>query len=170
MKKIFWLIVLVMVLVPNVIFAKEKVKVYVFSKEECPYCKAAIEYLEELHKDNEEVFEIVEYQVYNKSWKADSYYETLLNKVAEIKKDNVQGVPYIVIGKNYSLNQFQESDEEPIKKAILSSYEDENDEDIVLKAIDKIKNSSKYDTVIIVGIFVVLIGGIGTFLILSRKK
>lgn len=155
---------------------KEKIMVYIFSKDGCSHCEAAKAYFAEIEKDYGKYFELVNYQVYDLEWNIDEYYKGIMDDVASTMGDTVEGVPYIVIGSDYSANGFAESMEEEIKEEIVKAYEDENYKDVVAEAVKKAGDTTQKEDNesaniwIIIGIFVVVIGGCSALVAFSRKK
>ena len=95
--------------IPAIVEGKDPVKVYIFTKESCPYCEKAKTYLNELSKDFGAYFEVVVLQVYDAGWNVQNKnYERLMQEISAKRGDNVQGVPYIVIGNSFSVNAWDE--------------------------------------------------------------
>lgn len=152
---------------------KEKINVYVFTKDGCPYCEKAKTFLNSITEDYGKYFNLVVYEVYDAEWNADANLKKAMDSVAKKRGDTVNGVPYIVIGNEASWNGYQSGFDDDIKKAIKKAYENEDYEDIVAPLISNnntTKDEHSNDTVIIVGILVVLVGGIGSLMYFSRKK
>lgn len=168
----------------------DPINVYIFRSESCGYCHKALEFLEEQQKTYGSYFKLIGYEV------NDSNNSDFWQKVGDHFGDEIGSIPYIVIGDAYHATGF---DEENIGKelleTIISEYQNENYVDVVNnlleenKLTDKVSyeqnseftvltdasigkstESSSKDTIIIVGIFVVLIGGIAGLVVASRKK
>lgn len=117
-KKLFSLLLGLVLLLPLGINAKEKVKVYIFESGGCPYCEAQIEYLEGLPGYNE-TFTIERKELYvdHIDWAQGKDYE--LGKIVAEEFNKVgfdeatyQGTPFVVISDLYAkaaLNQTLES-------------------------------------------------------------
>ena len=156
---------------------KEKVNVYVFSKDGCPYCEKAKTFLENSKEKYGKYYEIVEYQVYDSSWNADEKLMNIMNYVADKRGDKVEGVPYIVIGDNFSLNGYTSEYNDSIISAIKEAYNDDDYKDLVVEAQnenheaeDTKENEKSYDGLITAGILILVVGGIVAFICLARKK
>ena len=173
MKKVSFaiLILLLLITIPSVYAKNEKITVYVFTKGKEERSTSAIEYLKKL-KDSEigSYFNYIEYQVWNSSWKENSFYYNLAVEVAKSFDDELLGAPYIVIGNNYKLAAFSEEYEEEIKDEIIKAYLDKDYKDIVKEIEDKIEKSKKYDSVAIIGISILILGIVGALIIFSRKN
>ena len=143
---------------------------------------------------NIEVWCGVDYTAEKHPWiqNSDEAVNLLLDVIDELKIDTSDGIgtPTIVIGDYAQIGANNMSDmEERIKKAIDSkTYKDVVEElatennvkvaDLVkprdtascdIRPATEEKNGSKYDAIIIVGIFVVLIGGFAGLVIISKK-
>lgn len=153
---------------------KEKINVYVFTKDGCPYCEKAKTFLNSITDEYGKYFNLVVYEVYDAEWNADANLKKAMDSVAKKRGDTVDGVPYIVIGNEASWPGYQSGFDDDIKKAIKKAYENEDYEDIVAPLIDSSNGEKKdehsNDTVITVAILVVLVGGIGSLVYFSRKK
>lgn len=166
----------------------EKVKVYMITKEGCSGCEMAYEYFEELSKTNDN-FELVPFEVFDSNWNFNSEeLYTLFVKIYEYfdEDTNQASTPTIVIGEYHTLGL--PSDKTQITDAIKNAKKD-----VVAKIakdnnlnIDELKydvskraesnntkesetSNGKYDTLIIVSIFVILIGGFAGLVVLGKK-
>lgn len=144
---------------------KEKVNVYLFWGNGCGYCEAAKDFFASIEDEYGKYFELVEYEVwYSKDNNA------LKERVVEYFGDDVSGVPYIVIG-DTTFGGYASSYDEDIKEAIKDAYEDEKYVDYVEQIISgDVETPKNYDTLIVIGIFVVIIGGFGALIYFSRKS
>lgn len=157
--------------------ADAKVKVYIFTKDGCPHCVEAKEYFAKLANDKTygKMFDIVAIQVYDSSWVADETNLAIMNAAAKARGDEEpEGVPYIVIGKDYSVNGYAESLNEEIEKAIKKAYNSDDYKDIVAPIIANsganTAEEEKDDTGAIIAIMAVAVVGVGAFVYFSRKK
>ena len=168
----------------------DPINVYIFRSDSCGYCHSALEFLEENKDTYGDYFNLIGFEV-NDEDNADFW-----QKVGDYFGDEIGSIPYIVIGDKYHATGF---DEDSIGKELLSTiieqYQNEDYVDVVSKLLeeneltDKVNyeqnedftvltnasftsssESSSKDTIIIVGIFVVLIGGVAGLVIASRKK
>jgi len=143
---------------------KDKVKVYLFWGNGCGYCEAAKEFFASIEEKYSKYYELVDYEVwYNKE------NNTLKENVANYLKDDVSGVPYIVIG-DTTFGGYSSEYDEQIIEAIEDAYEDDDYVDVVAKVKSgDVEPAKNYDTLIVIGIFVVIIGGFGALIYFSRK-
>lgn len=148
---------------------KEKINVYVFTKDGCPHCEHAKSFFKSIKDEYGKYFNLTIYEVYDASWNADDELKSLMDNVAEKRGDKVNGVPYIVIGSNNSWPGYQASYDEDIKKAIVNEYNNEDYFDLVKSLAPKESDHSK-DTIIVVAILVLIVGGVGTYIYISRKR
>ena len=131
-KSLLLVAVLSFVLFTSNVFAKDKVKVYIFEAGGCPYCEAEVEYLKGLDSYNDK-FEIVMKELYvdHVDWEQGKDYE-LGVKVAEAFQSkgydqaSYQGTPFVVISNIYAAASYSES----LESVINEAYE-AGDEDIV---------------------------------------
>lgn len=141
-----------------------KINVYLFWGNGCGYCEAAKEFFANIDKEYSKYFNLVDYEVwYNEDNNA------LKEEVAAYFKDDVTGVPYIVIG-DETFGGYSSEYDADIKKAIKEAYEDEDYVDAIEKVKDgDVEAPKNYDTLIVIGIFVAIIGGFGALIYFSRK-
>lgn len=153
---------------------KDKINVYVFTKDGCPYCEKAKTFLNSITDEYGKYFNLVVYEVYDAEWNANENLKNAMDSVAKEFGDKVNGVPYIVIGDEASWPGYQSAFDDDIKKAIKKAYENEDYKDIVAplinSSIGEKKDEHSNDTIITVAILVVLVGGIGSLVYFSRKK
>ncbi len=144
---------------------KEEVKVYLFWGNGCRYCEAAKDFFASIEEEYGEKFELVGYEVWY-----DKKNNELKETVAEYMDDDVTGVPYIIVGETTFGGYASEFDEDIIK-AIEEEYEKEDRFDVIEKIESgEIEPAKNYDTLIVIGIFVVIIGGFGALIYFSRKQ
>lgn len=198
MKKIlFSLIIVLYLFIGMPVSAKEKVPVYMFSKDGCSACLAAQEYFEELQEDYPDLFELREIVVfYGSKWTAVSEDRTnLLIKVYEYfdEDSSKAATPTIVIGNYHTIGLPSDTDkvydaivdaqknktEDKVQKLIneleldledLLEYDSSNYTDTTTSTTTNTNDASgEYDTIIIIGIFVVLIGGLAGLVVAGKK-
>ena len=166
-----------------------KVNVYMLTKEGCPSCEVAYSYFDELYTENSELFELVPFEVFDSGWQWNSEeLKTLFVKTYEYFEEDANKAltPTIVIGDFHTLGL--PNDRTIITKAIESA--DASGKDVIQNIakknklnIDELKynrtvevkekkkenETGKYDTIIIISIFAILIGGFIGLLFLSKK-
>ncbi len=159
---------------PEPEYKEGMVKVYVFEAGGCPYCEMELEYLKGLASYGEK-FVIVKKELYvdHENWAHGADYDLGVTVATEFKEAgfseaSYSGTPFVVISDVYAATNYSEDLESYIDKA----YE-KGDKDVV-KCIedgntDCINTAGKYDTLIIIGIFVVLIGGIAGLMFANKK-
>ena len=121
MKKLKFLFVMLIgiLLVPCTVLAKDKdpVNVYFFYGNGCPHCAEAEEFFDSIEDELGDQFDIVSYETWYDTDNVD-----LMNEVADIRKEEPQGVPYIIIG-NQSWDGYTSSYDDEIIDKIQSEYE-----------------------------------------------
>lgn len=143
---------------------KNKINVYIFHRDYCGFCKAAILYFSSIEEEYKDCFELKKYEV------GDSDNAELMNKVANYFGDDVSGVPYIVIGEK-TFKGYEESMDDSLISTIVSSSNNKDYIDVIEKVQKTpVKKSSPKDTVISVAIITVIIGGFVALLVTSKSK
>lgn len=185
--KVLFIAAIVSVFMPFVVNAKEAANVYLFKGKTCGYCAKALEFFEDLQEDKnyKDKFNLVQYEIWYNEGNA-----KLANDVADELGDELDGVPYIVIGEK-TFSGYTSGYDDDIKKAIDNYYEEENRKDVVAQMLSKntyedleaqgssgntgsastnVKDESKNtDTIIAIGIILVAVVGFGYIIYLSRK-
>lgn len=173
MKKLKFLFVMLIgiLLIPSTVLAAEKepVKVYFFYGDGCPHCAEAEEFFDSIEDEYGDKFEIVSYETWYDSDNAD-----LMEEVADVRKEEPGGVPYIIIG-NQSWDGYTSSYDDEIIDKIESEYKTDSDDryDIMnyVDAISGEESSDSYASDIAVVIALVLIvSGIGFGIWYARSK
>lgn len=170
MKKIKLLLVALIsvVLLPLSINAasNEKITVHIFRGEGCGYCKAALSFFDSIKEEYGQYYELEEHEVWY-----DEDNATLMSNVAAYFNEEVNGVPYIIIG-DKTFQGYTESYNDEIKQAIKDAYDSGKFEDRVKQVQDgtaTTSNTSKKDknkdsnTTTIIIIAVALIGFVALF-------
>lgn len=168
MKKIKLLIVALIsvVLLPISINAasNEKITVHIFRGEGCGYCKAALSFFDSIEEEYGKYYELEEHEVWY-----DEDNATLMSNVASYFNEEVNGVPYIIIG-DKTFQGYTESYNDEIKQAIKDAYESGNFEDRVKQVQNGTASTSKSskkdkdsNTTTIIIIAVALIGFVALF-------
>ena len=123
MKKLKFIILTILLLLPISISAKEKVNLYLFHSETCMHCQAEIKYLKELEKEYDNL-KIHLYEV-------DSHKDNakLMIKVKEKLKIDSPNVPFTVIG-NYYYIGFSDGIGDGIKE-LIEKYSEEKETNMV---------------------------------------
>lgn len=182
MKKMKFLFVIMLgvLLLPFSVFAEdadtnkenetqqtEKVKLYFFHGTGCPHCEDAEKFFTSIEEEYGQYFEVKEYETWYNTDNAD-----LMEKVAKTRKEEVSGVPYIIIG-NQSWNGFTEEYGEEMKEAIKSEYEKSSTEryDIMELLDNPVKEEKNYATDVLVLVIIVLVAaGIVGSIVYARKR
>ncbi len=178
MKKFKFLFIMLIgiLLFPCTVLAedKEPVKVYFFHGDGCPHCAEAEDFFDSIEDEYGDMFDLVPYEV----WYDEDNYE-LMQQVAEARKENQEGVPYIIIG-NQSWDGYASSYDDEIISKIKSEYETPVDEryDIMNYVDDIYKNgnSSKSESksyagdIAVVIAMVLIVSGVGYGIWFARKK
>lgn len=186
MKKVLLSLMLFMGLIMFMpVSASEKVPVYMFSKEGCSACIKANEYFSDLEEEYPDLFELIEVIVFNGQGQQISEERTTLAiKVYEHFDEDTSrfSTPTIVIGDYHNLGLPADTSE--VYDAIVDAKESKEKVDVIKSLMDDLDielddlieaeempqdEGGKYDTLIIVGVFVVLIGGFAAIFVFSKK-
>ena len=120
MKKLKLLVIVMfaILMIPVGVFAdeNEEVNVYFFKGDGCGYCEAGLEWFDEIEDRYGERYKLHEYETWY-----DKDNAALMEAVAKIRGEDVQGVPYIIIG-DQSWNGFDDSYKDEIIDKIRSEY------------------------------------------------
>lgn len=95
----------------------KRVKIYFFRGEGCPHCADAEEFFNSIKEEYGQYYKILDYETWYNSDNA-----ALLQKVGEARKEEITGVPYILIG-DKSWSGYNDSFADDIKNTIKSEYE-----------------------------------------------
>ena len=147
--------------------AKEKLTVYVFTKEKEPISQSVISYLQTLQERYE--FNYKEYIIWSEDWKEDKFNRDLADKVAEKFNEEIIGAPYIVIGSNYTFDEYEEAMNEEIANAIEEEIANNEYQDIVIESLKEVENQQKINNILT---YVILLGLpliVGSLIIISKK-
>ena len=116
-------------------------------------------------------------EVYDSYWNVKNKgYENLMKDIGKQHNREVSGVPYIVIGKTFDANEWDEREESStgaaIKAQILKEYVNEEYEDIVGPTLAELQKTDPHahDGIIIAGICVVLVAIVGAVVYFGRKE
>ena len=172
--KLFLVLILALLMVPFGVFAdeddKKEVNVYFFKGEGCGYCAAGLEWFDELDDKYDDMYELHEYETWY-----DEKNANLMNAVAEVRGETVNGVPYIVVG-NQSWNGFDENVGKEILAKIKEEYKAEErydvmdyvDEAALVKGTEK--DDSIADDIAVTVLLLVVVAGVGLGIYTLRKS
>ena len=183
MKKYSFLLVLIVSLLVLPMFVKaevkpdvdfdydsDKVPVYMFRGEGCPHCAEAEEWFEAVIDEIKNKVELVSYEIRNNENNA-----KLMEQVGEVMKQDVEGVPFIIVG-NKTWSGFSQDYASEILEEIDNVYKTKKDDryDVMtyVKDLAKDKDSDKTDTGSIIAVIVMILVacGIGTGVYFARKN
>lgn len=168
-KKILALLTLIL-FVPSLVNAKEKVKVYMFEAGGCPYCEKEEEYLKGLD-GYDKTFTIVKKELYvdHVDWAEGKDYE-LGKKVADafnsvgFEDATYEATPFVVISDLYAASAYSTSLESIINEAyengdkdIVQCYADGKDNCLDHLKKDTTSSSKSYTPIIVITGLVILI-------------
>lgn len=113
MKKIIYVIICFIAMLPSVIFASEKeLNIYLFYGDGCPHCAAEEKFLNEYLKKEKNV-KLHKYEIWYDKDNAKKYSE-----VNKILNDNSNSIPYLVIGNNTISGYTEDITDDEIKNTI----------------------------------------------------
>lgn len=172
--KLFLVLILALLMVPFGVFAddddKKEVNVYFFKGEGCGYCAAGLEWFDELDDKYDDMYELHEYETWY-----DEKNANLMNAVAEVRDETVNGVPYIIVG-NQSWNGFDENVGKEILAKIKEEYKAEERYD-VMDYVDEAalvkgpeKDDSIADDIAVTVLLLVVVAGVGLGIYTLRKS
>lgn len=172
--KLFLVLILALLMVPFGVFAdeddKKEVNVYFFKGEGCGYCAAGLEWFDELDDKYDDMYELHEYETWY-----DKKNANLMNAVAEVRGETVNGVPYIIVG-NQSWNGFDENVGKEILAKIKEEYKAEERYD-VMDYVDEAalvkgpeKDDSIADDIAVTVLLLVVVAGVGLGIYTLRKS
>lgn len=179
--KVILLILTVLLVIPFGVFADEEtdnaaseeskeVKVYLFHGEGCGFCEKAKTWFASIEEEHGHKFELVKYEVWN-----DQYNSKLMQAVADARKENPGGVPYIIVG-NQSWDGFTEEYQDSIISKINSEYEqDVNERYDVLDFVDlenlvPIEEDTTVRDIIVLAVVIAVVGAIIAGVMIARKE
>lgn len=166
----------------------EKITIYIFRGEGCGHCQNAISYFYSLGDEYEDYIDVKIYEV----WKNENNSALAADVAEDIGTEYTGGVPLIVVGEKY-IGGFGEGSGEDLIEMALDYYQDEDYKDVVEENLAENsygetsetveeaaiseglitetakEENGKYDTLIIVSIFVVLIGGFAALVVIGKK-
>ena len=130
MKKIFIFLCLFILLIPSIVFANDKVDVYLFYGETCPHCANEKKMFAEYMKENDDI-NLHLYEVYYSREN-----QKLMQKMADDLGINVSGVPFTIIGDKHFIGYSESYTKDKIIKTIkeekkANNQNDETNENII---------------------------------------
>ena len=182
MKKIkcFLIILAILLVLPFGVLAEEntdnkdsennEVNLYFFHGDGCGFCKKAKTWFAEIEDKYGDKFNVVEYEVwYNEE------NNKLMTAVADVRKESVDGVPYIIVG-NQSWNGFADDYKDSIISKIESEYkQDPSERYDVMNYVD-LTDAPKEETnttardVLILLVLVGVVGAVTAGVVIARKQ
>ena len=113
MKKVLYVLLFLILLIPSIIFASEKqVNMYLFYGDGCPHCAELEKYLNKYLKEKDNV-KLYKYEVWYNSDNVKKY-----NDVHDILKDKSTAIPYLVIGNTSIVGYSKEVTPERIRNTV----------------------------------------------------
>ncbi len=179
--KIFKFLIILFVgilLIPNTVFAEEskeeenqKVNIYFFYGDGCGYCASAEEFFESIQEEYGNKFNLVMYETWNDTDNAE-----LMDAVADARKEEPQGVPYIIIGdqswqgydSTYN-DEIIDKIEAEYKVAVDNRYDIMNYVDGIDPTISSNEESYAGDIAAVIAILLV-VSGVGLGIWYARSK
>lgn len=180
MKKLKLLLVIMfgILILPFNVFAEEssesseektEVNVYLFRGDGCSFCAAAEEWFDSIEDEYGDKFAIVDYETWY-----DEENAALMQEVADARKEEASGVPYIIIG-DKSWNGFDESYQDEMIEAIEDTYKQDTSDRYDIMALlgelpdadEKKSNSSDVAALILI---ILVTAGFVTGIVFARKK
>lgn len=170
MKKRILALLTLILFIPTLVNAKEKVKVYMFEAGGCPYCEKEEEYLKGLDGYGK-TFTIVKKELYvdHVDWAEGKDYE-LGKKVADAFKNagfedaTHEATPFVVISDLYAASAYSTSLESVINEAyekgdkdIVKCYADGKDNCLDHLKKDTSSSSKNYTPIIVITSLIILI-------------
>lgn len=128
MKKLKFLILTILLLLPISVSAKEKVNLYLFHSETCGHCQAEIKYLKELEQE----YDNLKVHLYEVDSHKDNAEKMI--KVKEALKIDSPNVPFTVIG-NYYYIGFSDGIADGIKE-LVDQYSEEKETNMVKPVLE----------------------------------
>lgn len=149
-----------------------RVKIYFFRGEGCPYCADAEEFFNSIEEEYGQYYKILDYETWYNSDNA-----ALLQKVGEARNEEISGVPYILIG-DKSWSGYDDSFADDIKDTIKSEYEKAvadrydiaNYVDFTNAASSVTEAAKKSNDAMVLIIILLAVAGITYGVVAARKK
>ena len=147
----------------------DPVNIYFFYGDGCPHCAEAEEFFDSIEDEYGDMYNIVSYE----TWSNDDNVE-LMNEVAEVRGEEPEGVPYIIIG-NHSWDGYSSSLDNEIIEKIEAEYETPADEryDIMnyvdISSVESSSESYAGDIAVVIAI-VLVVAGVSLGIWYARRK
>lgn len=149
-----------------------RVKIYFFRGEGCPHCADAEEFFNSIEEEYGQYYKILDYETWYNSDNA-----ALLQKVGEVRNEEISGVPYILIG-DKSWSGYNDSFADDIKDTIKSEYEKAvadrydiaNYVDFTNAAASVTEAAKKSNDAMVLIIILLAVAGITYGVVAARKK
>ena len=160
----------------------EKVSIYIFRGDGCSHCQDAIRYFYNSIKPYNDYIEVKTYEV----WK-DTNNKSLYTDVAQKFGKEGKAVPFIVIGDKYYFEGYADNGGDLIKVA-LDEYENKEYKDLVKETLKEkeykdvkmttLKEAAIAENIatednslfIMLGVFAVVVIGVGVFLVATKEN
>ncbi len=186
MKKLITFIVMgIILLIPNTVLAKDKITIYIFRGDECPHCEDALDFI---YTNKDKIPDNVEIITYE-TWSNENNAKLLekLDEYFEVEEKDVGSVPFIVVGTDYKLGMYGNLTDFNNLLDMAKKYETEEYEDIVAKTIKEMQSEDKslkfkaysleklmgpnvVGNIIVITVFGVIVLGFVGMIVVSRKK
>ena len=131
MKKIKFLVFILLLLLPISIIKADTVDLYLFYGDGCPHCAEEEEFLDEYLKDKDDVV-LNKYEVWHNT---DN--QEILRKVQDAINNHASGVPYLVIGNKSIVGYYEGVTNLQIEEQIEKTKNQKNFTDRVKKVLNK---------------------------------
>lgn len=105
----------------QITYDKNKVNIYFFWGSTCPHCKEEFAFFSQIKEEYGDYYNLYTYEVWNNADNA-----KIMNKFASALNEEVEGVPYTIIG-DVSFTGFGESSKEKFKEAIKNKHKNSSD-------------------------------------------
>ena len=173
-SKILMVLMLFILMMPFIVKAEEvtttsmdtPVNVYFFHGDGCPHCAEAEEWFQSIEEEYGSFFNIVDYETwYNEENQA------LMEKVAEARGEEAEGVPYIIVG-DKSWQGFTEEYKEEILDQIKQVFAQNVAEryDIMQYVESGTPPKKESNDAVILLVILLVCGGLGFGIYQARKK
>lgn len=147
----------------------KQVPIYLFRGTGCTYCRAFLEYLNEITEEYGKYFKLVSYEVWTNANNSD-----LLEKTSEFIGQQATGVPFIIIG-DQIFPGYSESYNSAITTAIKKLYDSKNRYDVFedMEKQDAIERRKAFFSsapfIIICNTLITVITTVVVFLLMNKR-